>query len=297
MLGLSSPHPAASTVALAWSDVLSRRRSESALEIPLQELCNGGSLAALLASGRLTSGSQPRATGAQLSSLTIRLSILHHVAGGLAALHAAGIVHGDLKPQNVLLQVLGIQDEPLLSVDQVMGALLSGRSVLWKISDHGLCPELQPAELDAGPPLCSAARFALLLRPVPSSRRRTLATSSNDLLASRHADARFFQAPETLTGSAVSCASDVYAFGVLMWSLLAHGARAPAAPRAAHALERSPRSPLAGGGQTVLGRFIEGVPVKLQLLALRCLEPVGARPCARHIRDQLHAAVLARLQV
>lgn len=63
----------------------------------MQELCNGGSLQEALAAGVFGPRLWPR-------WLPI-LSILHGIASGMAYMHAHGIRHGDLNPNNILLKV------------------------------------------------------------------------------------------------------------------------------------------------------------------------------------------------
>jgi len=65
---------------------------------PSQELCNGGSLAALIDSGVLRS----KHGGVRL---LLALHLLLDVAKGVRHWHARGLAHGDLKPGNVLLMV------------------------------------------------------------------------------------------------------------------------------------------------------------------------------------------------
>jgi serine/threonine protein kinase len=115
----------------------------------MQEFCNGGSLKTLMASGKLaTSSAKGGLSNSQPSTLILHLKILHQVACGLTALHAAGIAHGDLKPSNVLLSLQGVWDlKP--DVHTAMHALCVGQATC-KLSDYGLCPHLQPIEVDAG---------------------------------------------------------------------------------------------------------------------------------------------------
>ncbi|GIL90461.1 hypothetical protein Vretifemale_18112, partial [Volvox reticuliferus] len=62
----------------------------------VMELCDGGSLATAVARGEFHSS-----TGV-LNTLGV-LSILRDISRGMAYLHSRGIVHGDLKAENVML--------------------------------------------------------------------------------------------------------------------------------------------------------------------------------------------------
>ncbi|HEU4732346.1 MAG TPA: serine/threonine-protein kinase, partial [Kofleriaceae bacterium] len=112
---------------------------------------------------------------------------------GLAAAHAAGIVHRDFKPHNVLRS-------------------RNGRIV---VTDFGLAREAEaglPPHLDATLPL--ASRIASLPEGVPLSLAGITATGS--LLGTPA-----YMAPEQWSRGAVTPATDQFAFCVALWEALA----------------------------------------------------------------------------
>lgn len=60
--------------------------------------------------------------GQRVQSALTELQVLHQMASGLAYLHSEGIVHGDIKPENILISL----NDP----------------VLIKLADFGLCKEV-----------------------------------------------------------------------------------------------------------------------------------------------------------
>ena len=64
----------------------------------VQEYCNGGSLREAVQRGLFRSGSLR-------SRFAMLMTILCHVADGIAYMHSKRICHGDLNPSNVLLKV------------------------------------------------------------------------------------------------------------------------------------------------------------------------------------------------
>jgi serine/threonine protein kinase len=67
------------------------------------------------------------------TELGVRVQIARQVAAGLRHLHARGLVHGDLKPQNVLLQFM--QDEELPEVRALCSTLVD----CTPLTGHGWC--------------------------------------------------------------------------------------------------------------------------------------------------------------
>jgi serine/threonine protein kinase len=120
-----------------------------------------------------------------------------------------------------------------------------------------------------------------------------------------HAESRHYRAPELAGSDSVRTSADMYAFGVLMWQLLAQGAPGGAlsplgtTPKSESTAHAQRAAAVGGAGHRApkegLGTFIDGVPVKLQLLALECMSVlVSSRPRARQVRDQLSAELQVR---
>ena len=111
------------------------------------------------------------------------LRILAEVARGLAAAHAVGVVHRDLKPDNVMIDSMG--------VSHVERAPLDGRVV---ITDFGI------ARLAEGALLDQATRHRTHVG-------QTLGTPA-------------YMAPEQLEGQELDGRADIYALGVLFFEML-----------------------------------------------------------------------------
>ena len=69
-----------------------------------------------------TSDQKRTELGQRVQSALTELQVLHQMASGLAYLHSEGIVHGDIKPENILISL----NDP----------------VLIKLADFGLCKEV-----------------------------------------------------------------------------------------------------------------------------------------------------------
>lgn len=94
----------------------------------VQEYCNRGTVQDAIDTGALRSSHSAFEGGPDVAAV---LDVARQVARGCAALHAAGVVHGDLTPKNVLL------------CDPPPGAEAVGPSgVVAKVSDFGLAREL-----------------------------------------------------------------------------------------------------------------------------------------------------------
>ncbi len=114
------------------------------------------------------------------------LPLLGHVARGLATLHARGILHRDIKPQNVLLSG---SDPPVA-----------------KISDFGIARAPTPAEL--------AATMGEEVSALAATDRIGSQTRTGGMMGTI-----LYMAPELARG-AVGPAADVFAFGILAFEVL-----------------------------------------------------------------------------
>jgi alkyl hydroperoxide reductase subunit AhpC len=110
-------------------------------------------------------------------SLEVLLSIARQIAAGMAAAHAAGIVHGDLKPENVM-----VADDGLV-----------------KVLDFGLARRLR-----RGQPLHTDETAEL-----------GLAETGDGLFGTPR-----YLSPEQARGEPATMASDVFAFGVVLYELV-----------------------------------------------------------------------------
>ncbi len=171
--------------------------------------------------------------GEDLASLLARIGRLpadkavelgRQLAGGLAAVHAEGVLHRDLKPANLMIDG-------------------RGRA---RITDFGI----------AAPVADTAAKGGTLA----------------------------YMAPELLAGGTASAASDLYAFGLVLYEMLT--GRRPFAARSKKELARLHRE----AAPPDPGSLVEGLEPAVERLVLRCLhKDPGARPGSA-------AEVLAALQ-
>ena len=189
----------------------------------------------------------------RLSVATV-LKIARPLVSGLMAAHAAGVVHRDLKPANIMVEKNG---EAL-------------------IMDFGI------ARSTAGP-VVEGKRLAGLppgsFLPSPSQFARTMAGAVVGTVE--------YMAPEQAKGQQVDQRADIYAFGLILYDMLAGGRRAEHAPSAIEELkgrmERAPRP---------IKSLIAEIPEPLNALISRCLQP---DPAKRYQTTQAMARDLDRL--
>jgi serine/threonine protein kinase len=137
-------------------------RSDLLTPYPLQELVSSGSLLDCLQPNR------PHLTALQ------RLQILRGVAYGMLVLHSADIIHMDIKPANILLELLGADTIP-------------------KLADFGISKSLDPTSTFAGSTNAAGCGGSLM-----------------------------WMSPELIQHPpAPSPASDVYAFGMVIYEMFA----------------------------------------------------------------------------
>mmetsp|Transcript_37332 Transcript_37332/g.105327 ORF Transcript_37332/g.105327 Transcript_37332/m.105327 type:complete len:949 (-) Transcript_37332:331-3177(-) len=111
----------------------------------------------------------------------VRLSIARQVAAALDHMHSKGLIHRDLRPTNVVLDI-GMIDSP----DGT-----TGHGLVAKVCDFGAC------------------------RAMGTSGPAGSRSGSEDVISPK------YQAPEVLLSNDYSPKSDVYSFGVLLWELVA----------------------------------------------------------------------------
>ncbi|KNC47036.1 protein kinase subdomain-containing protein [Thecamonas trahens ATCC 50062] len=172
-------------------------------------------------------------------SLDLKIVLVRQIAAALAALHAAGVVHGHLSSRNVFVDSLA---EPVV-----------------KVGDYGLT---QPATH----------------LPLPAS------------ISARAKLAHVFDAPEVLAGGAPSPASDVWQLGVVLWEVMANGARPYSGVAGVNELDpASVAAYLACGGRLPPPHACYA-PLYKFMLACWSADP-AARPVSTSLEERL--AVLA----
>jgi eukaryotic-like serine/threonine-protein kinase len=128
-------------------------------------------------------------------TLGLRLQLLTDIAKAVAAAHAIGVLHKDLKPANILVV-----------------PAKAGASWQIKIADFGSASLFDPSRLRALG--ITNLGFTQTVSPETGSLTGTL----------------MYMAPEVLAGQSPSASSDVYALGVLLYQFLVGDFRKPLAP-------------------------------------------------------------------
>jgi Protein kinase domain len=177
------------------------------------------------------------------------------VCDGLAHAHAAGILHRDVKPSNVLLA----------DVEEVTGtgSRLSAHSSAGRKGGNLSPCRIQVRVLDFGLAQMEQAETLTEQGDVPG----TLAYIS----------------PERLAGKPATAAADIWAVGVMLWEALAgrHPFWRGSMLETARAIE---------SGARPLGEVRPGLPKRLLRLVDRALSPdPGKRPSARELADELRS--------
>ena len=187
--GLSSsfrtaPGTAATTTGTAPSSASSRRQQTWIV----QELADRGTLDRAIREGvfRRTTGEEADKDGASPAATASLLATLHDIASGLAYLHAVGIVHGDLKPANILLR------------SRTGDA--AGRAFSALVADFGLSRVLATA-------------------PSASPQPRGAADAAPTHMHTHTFGTVCYVSPELIKEGRLSRAADLYSLGIVMWEL------------------------------------------------------------------------------
>jgi serine/threonine protein kinase len=212
----------------------------------LLEYCDRSHLGAAIAKGKF----RRRADGAP--DMVAILRSLLEIASGMAYLHSLGVLHGDLKPENVLLTSKSQGGDARLFTcklgDFGMSRLLESGTTHMSTQTYG--PRPPPPLRDAcapprRPPAAAPAlhgtacvgQAACLLQPgrsalpgAPGARRARPPGGAAGTVA--------YQPAELLRDGRLSPAADVYSFAILMYELFAGGpawegyisSQVPAAP-------------------------------------------------------------------
>lgn len=146
-----------------------------------------------LADGDLVQWCERRG-GVAAIALPVRVEIVARVAEALAAAHAVGVLHKDLKPANILI---------------VDGADAAAPSI--RLLDFGSGRALEPERL---------AELGITRLGLTHTRADGGSTSGTP----------YYLAPELLAGKSPSVGADIYALGVMLYQFLIGDFRAPLAP-------------------------------------------------------------------
>jgi len=193
------------------------------------------------------------------SSADDRLRVCTEVVTGLWHLHHVGLVHGDLKPENVLLGVTGHV----------------------RLADFGLAQARAVAAAAGGG--AGGGDHRLSTVQTTDEKRGTWLYMAPEMF--RHVAGA--GAAESSAAAAASRSTDVFAFGTLAWEVLAGRA-----PWAGHS-EFSRLAALLHGETLDWQRLPLATPPAVRALLERCLSPArGARPHATELRSTFERELL-----
>jgi serine/threonine protein kinase/tetratricopeptide (TPR) repeat protein len=167
------------------------------------------------------------------------LPIARQIAAGLQAAHEAGVVHRDLKPANVM-----IEQEHAIIMD--FGIARS--------TSRGGAPPKRPSSQSGGP-LVSADN--------EMTRVTTAATVIGEIVGTIE-----YMAPEQARGEHVDQRVDIYAFGLIVYDMLAGRRRVEQAPSAVFELQKRMAQP-----PRPIRSVVPEVPEPLDKLVTQCIEP------------------------
>ena len=148
-----------------------------------EDIKAGGLVMRYEGGGDVTSYIYNSSGGPKAVSITDKLSLIHGIIKALAELHSVGIIHGDLKPDNVLLQSIANPEV--------------------RLADFGLSAVRGDHELKSGSTLHQT-----------SSTKGTLAYCAPEMLFNP------FNKDGDITVARASRKTDMYAFAVVAWEIL-----------------------------------------------------------------------------
>jgi serine/threonine protein kinase/tetratricopeptide (TPR) repeat protein len=165
------------------------------------------------------------------------LSIVRQIAAGLQAAHEAGVVHRDLKPANVMIE--------------------NDRAI---IMDFGIARSTsRVGSTPAGPPGPTTSGGA----PLDDALTRAAATVVGAIIGTIE-----YMAPEQARGEHVDQRADIYAYGLIVYDMLAGRRRVDRAPSAVYELQKRMGQP-----PPPVRSIVPQVPEALDKLVARCIEP------------------------
>jgi len=229
---------------------------DAGLPFLVMEYCGGSSLARLLRSRRLEDGEVRHIAG--------------QVAAGLAAAHAAGVAHGDIKPSNIALGDGGRVRILDFGIGVVEGEVRPRR---WARGGRGrsddvstvplsLAPAGEVPERDPDPSPRAARRPRVMIRGTPA-----------------------YMSPEQLRGEPATAATDVFGFGLVLYEMVT-GERAVRAGEVEETLQRA--------RELRASQLLKKLPVAYRAIVGRALrrDPAG-RPTMRELCDLLREVAAA----
>src|SRR5438034_7279375 len=174
-----------------------------------------------------------RKHGGQTAAKTLRIA--RSVVSGLVAAHTAGVVHRDLKPANIMVDAT---DEAL-------------------IMDFGIARSTAEPVARTGP-----------VNPGRPGARRSLAKYTDATAVGAIVGTVEYMAPEQARGQEVDQRADVYAFGLILYDLLAGQRRAELAGSAFGELQARMEQP-----PPPIKSIVPEIPEALDRIVSRCIEP------------------------
>jgi serine/threonine protein kinase len=172
------------------SEVLLARRVNHSNLCPIYDIfhCHQPPPSFLFLTMKLLTGETLAARLQRTASISIRegLAILKQMAAGLAAIHAAGIVHGDIKPNNIMLDGAGL-DVRLCITDFGLARAYTGETSLSGNDLAGGTPDYMAPEVHRGlEPSQASDLFALgvVLHQVFTGERPLLTRDKSSVVVS-----------------------------------------------------------------------------------------------------------------